>query len=159
MTSQNDLAIIKSYFVTMMFYPRAWQSAQNSNRDWTKTAFPPVTRNSIPAMPGVYAFVIIPPNLFDFEWSNGLFYVGNTANLSQRISAYIGELNKEFNRSARPHIWWMLHQWKGYISFFFTTTNNKAEAEALEAEMLKAFRPPFNKEYDAETNQIMRAFP
>jgi hypothetical protein len=37
-------------------------------------------------------------------------------------------------------------------------TQDVAEAEEFEKEMLKAFRPHFNKQYDAETSQVMRAF-
>jgi excinuclease UvrABC nuclease subunit len=106
---------------------------------------------------GVYAFVV-EPNLFSLTSANGLFYVGKATNLYQRIGAYSGELSKEFSDSKRPHIWKMLNQWKGRIKYYYSTTDNVAAAENIEEEILKALRPPFNKQYDAETSQVMRAF-
>ncbi|MEQ8224706.1 MAG: hypothetical protein ABRQ37_20475, partial [Candidatus Eremiobacterota bacterium] len=61
----NDLAIQCSFIIKMEFAPSAWQSVQNSNRIWKEAGFPPEPRNSIPEKPGVYAFVVTPPNLFD----------------------------------------------------------------------------------------------
>lgn len=153
----NDLAFVNAHFVRMMFYPAAWDEASDSSRTWTISDFPPVPRNSIPPEPGVYVFVV-QPQLFDFISSSGLFYVGKATNLYTRIGGYLGEQNKKFIKSKRPHIWRMVNQWKGHLKYYFTTTATVAEAEELEDEMLSAFRPPFNKQYSAEVSQIMRAF-
>jgi len=153
----NDLAIQKSYIIPMMFSPIAWDSAQNSSRSWNDTEFPPNPRSLIPRRSGVYVFVVA-PNMFDFDSSNGLFYVGKATNLYERIGAYLGEIGKEYRRSTRPHIWTMVNRWNGHLRYFFTETQDVTEAEALEDEMLKAFRPYFNRQYDAETSREMRAF-
>lgn len=153
----NDLAIIESHEIKVMFYPQAWVDSENYSLDWEVTDFPPEPRNSIPQSAGVYAFVV-EPDLFSLSPANGLFYIGKATNLYQRIGAYISELSKNFERSTRPHIWKMLNRWNGHFKYYYTTTDNVEQAEHFEETMLKALRPPFNKQYDAETSQVMRAF-
>lgn len=153
----RDLAFVESHYVKMMFYPQAWQSAQNSTRTWVETEFPPDPKSGIPNESGVYAFVV-EPNMFSLSPANGLFYIGKATNLYQRIGAYISELSKGFLDSKRPHVWTMLNQWDGHFKYYYTITGDVSEAETLEEDMLKAFRPPYNKQYDAETSQVMRAF-
>lgn len=159
----NDIAIQKDHLVGMMFYPNAWLSAQqwlsehNKTCRWEIKDFPPDPRSSIPRSPGVYIFVVT-PNIFDFDYSTGLFYVGKATNLYERISSYIGEIDKELRRSNRPHIWKMVNLWNGHLKYHYMVTQDVTEAEELEQEMLKAFRPHFNKQYDAKTSQVMRAF-
>ncbi|MBG9989650.1 GIY-YIG nuclease family protein [Pseudoalteromonas sp. NZS37] len=153
----RDLAFIESHYVKVMFYPRAWDDAQDFDLVWDNIDFPPMPRALIPKSPGVYAF-IVEPNLFSLEPANGLFYVGKATNLYQRIGAYMSELTKDFSVSTRPRIWKMLNQWRGRFKYYYTITDTVAEAEQLEKVMLEALRPPFNKQYEAETSQIMRAF-
>lgn len=153
----NDIAALKNHMVGMMFYPDAWAKALHSNRTWKAESFPPLPKNIIPQTPGVYVFVV-QPQIFDFVHSSGLFYVGKATNLYQRISAYIGEIDKDFNLSTRPLVWQMVNRWKGHLNYHYTITKNVAEAEDLEKEMLNAFIPPFNKQYPAEISAKMRAF-
>jgi len=153
----NDLAFQNSFEVTMKFCPEAWLSAQHSPRTWEVKDFPPNPRSSIPRRPGVYIFVVS-PDIFNFDPSMGLFYIGKATNLYSRIASYIGEIGKDFKISYRPHIWRMINQWNGHLKYYYTTTIDVAEAEMLEDEMKNAFRPPFNKQYDAETSRIERAF-
>lgn len=152
-----DLAYIESHKVNMMFYPEAWDNAPVIELDWTELDFPPNPRNLIPQEPGVYAFVI-EPSLFSLEPVNGLFYVGKATNLYQRISAYISELSKDFIDTRRPLVWKMLNQWNGRIKYYYSTTEDVTRAELIEEEILKALLPPFNRQFDAETSQVMRAF-
>jgi len=153
----NDLAIIESHKIEVMFYPRSWEGAENLTLEWNIVNFPPTPRNLIPHRSGVYAFVV-EPDLFSLVPANGLFYIGKATNLYQRIGAYISELSKDFERSTRPHIWNMLNRWNGHFKYYYSITENVEVAEQVEEEMLKALRPPFNKQYDAETSQVMRAF-
>jgi len=153
----NDLAIEQSHRVKMIFYPTAWASATNSNHNWTITNFPPNPRNIIPHSPGVYAFVV-EPELFDFSASSGLFYVGKATNLYERIGAYISEIGKDFSKVRRPHIWTMINRWDGHLKYYFTETATVNEAEDLEDEMISAFRPFFNRAFEAEVSNRMRAF-
>ena len=153
----KDLAFIKSHYVKMMFFPDAWDSAQDAAMNWINVDFPPHPRSDIPDQPGIYAFVV-EPKLFSFPPANGLFYIGKATNLYQRIGAYIGELSKDFSASKRPHIWDMLNKWSGRFKYYYSTTNNVAEAEVIEDEMIESLRPPFNKQYKAVTSQVMRAF-
>lgn len=154
--SINDLAVVNSHFVEMMFFPNAWQAAPVMAPVWVSVDFPPSRRSLIPTQPGVYAFVVT-PNVFDLEPARALFYVGKATNLYSRIGAYTGEINKSFNLTLRPHIWRMVNQWNGHLKYYYTLTATVADAENLENEMLKALRPPFNKEYEAEVSQVMRA--
>ena len=158
-----DIAFQKDHVVEMMFYPNAWLSArdwltaQNKSCLWNVENFPPTTRSAIPHSPGVYVFVVT-PNIFNLEHACGLFYIGKATNLYSRISPYIAEIGKRFKESKRPHIWKMVNLWDGHLKYHYMATRDVAEAEELEAEMIKAFRPYFNKQYDAETSQFMRAF-
>lgn len=153
----NDLAHAKSHRVEMMFLPQAWQAVKSAPLEWHAIDFPP-SPNTLPKKPGVYVFVVI-PNIFDFQWACGLFYVGKATNLYSRVSAYVSEINKDFLTSKRPLIWKMINQWNGHLKYFYTTTTTVGVAKNLEAEMLEAFRPPFNTQYEATTSHIMRAFP
>jgi len=152
----HDLAFVRSHYIEMMFYPQAWQSAPGSSPTWTGVEFPPKPRKLIPHKPGVYAFVVT-PNLFDLEQASALFYIGKATNLYNRIGAYLGEIDGNFKKTDRPLVWKMINQWNGYLKYFYTVTATVAEAESLEDEMLNAFRPPFNKDYEAEVSKVMRA--
>jgi excinuclease UvrABC nuclease subunit len=152
----NDLAIVNSHYVEMIFFPIAWQAAAAISPTWHFVDFPPQPRNAIPNEPGVYVFVVT-PNVFDFDLASGLLYVGKATNLYSRIGAYMAEIDKDFKTTMRPHVWRMINQWHGYLKFYFTCTPNVAAAEDLENEMLKALRPPFNKEYEAQVSRVMRA--
>lgn len=152
----NDLAIENNHVVSMKFYPVAWLSAHNSSHTWKTKDFPPNPRNSIPKKPGVYIFVVT-PDIFNFPPSSGLFYIGKATSLYERISSYIGEIDKDFFSTKRPNIWHMVNLWNGHLKYHFTTTQNVSEAEALEKEMLNAFRPPFNTQYYGNTSLFERA--
>lgn len=154
----NDLAIVESHFIKMMFYPDAWAAVQNRSLVWHEISFPPNPRSIVPNQPGVYAFVV-EPSLFSLAPANGLFYVGKATNLYQRISPYIRELSIQFVDSTRPHVWKMLRRWNGSMRYYYSVTNDVREAEEIEDDLINAFRPPFNKQYPAESSQVMRAFP
>lgn len=153
----KDIAIQKNHIVEMMFYPTAWKNAVHSNRSWHLEAFPPSDRKKIPKKSGVYAFVV-QPKVFDFVHSSGLFYVGKATCLYERIASYIAEFEKDLNNTTRPSIWVMINQWNGHLDYYYTTTKDIDEAGDLEAEMLKAFMPHFNKQFPAEISKTMRAF-
>jgi hypothetical protein len=153
----NDLAFVGTHTVEMLFLPTAWAVATHSPKVWAEVVFPPVERGDIPKEPGVYAFVV-KTELFDFPFAGGLFYVGKATNLYERIGAYIGEQTKRLNESTRPFVWKMINRWRGHLRYLYTITADVAAAETLENEMLNAFRPPFNKRYEATVSQTMRAF-
>lgn len=153
----NDLAFVQSHIVDMVFLPEAWQNAVHSSHVWNKEVFPPPNRSDIPKEPGVYAFVVR-SELFDFPFACGLFYVGKATCLYDRIGSYIGEQNKRLVDSVRPHVWRMLNQWKGHLLYMYTITTDVASAEHLENKMLSAFRPHFNRRFEATVSQTMRAF-
>ena len=156
-TELNDLAFEQSHFVPMIYLPPAWKPHEGMKREWVITDFPPVPRKKIKKAPGVYAFVV-EPNIFSLIPASGLFYIGKATNLYDRIGAYIGELNKGFTQTRRPQIWRMLNLWNGHLKYYYTITDNVRLAEELEAKMIQAFRPHFNRQYDAETSKTMRAF-
>jgi hypothetical protein len=153
----NDLAFVQSHIIPMMFYPGAWGGAINSSHAWDIVTFPPANRGDIPKEPGVYAFVVR-SELFDFPLASGLFYIGKATCLYERIASYIGEQNKRFIESRRPHVWRMVNQWKGHLLYLYTQTTDVAAAEALEEKMISAFRPHFNRQFEASVSQTMRAF-
>ncbi|WAG08210.1 GIY-YIG nuclease family protein [Aeromonas jandaei] len=152
----KDLAFIESHYVKMMFYPNAWEKHQTLNLKWTNYDFPPNPSN-IPDKPGVYAFVV-EPNLFSLNPANGLFYIGKTNSLYNRVGSYKSELNKALTDTKRPLVWKMLHQWNGHLKYYFSTTTDEKEAKMIEQHMINALRPPFNIQYEAETSKVMRAF-
>jgi hypothetical protein len=158
-TSQDiaDLALVEFHRVRMMFYPPAWASAPTDKHSWVSTDFPPDPRTIIPKQPGVYVFVV-KTNLFDFPHASGLFYVGKAKNLYERVGAYMSDTGTRILRTKRPLVWRMLNAWRGHLKYFYTTTTDVASAEALENQMLNAFIPPFNRQFEGETSQTVRAF-
>ncbi len=152
----TDLAMVGSHKVEMMFYPVAWKAAAAISPTWHSIPFPPKQKKDIPKQPGVYVFVVT-PNVFSLEPTSGLFYVGKATSLYARMGAYIGEIDKDHKVSPRPMVWRMINQWNGHLRLYYTITADVNEAEDLENEMLNALRPPFNKEYEAEVSQVMRA--
>jgi hypothetical protein len=153
----KDLAFRHVHHVEMMFYPPSWAAAPPLTCSWVCSDFPPLVKSGIPAQSGVYVFVVM-TNLFGFPHANGLFYIGKAKNLNTRIDEYINEENKRFVRRKRPHIWRMINQWQGHLKYFYTTTTTVKEAEDLEAHMLSAFQPFFNRMFDATTSATIRAF-
>lgn len=139
---------------------RQWAKAPARTLTWHSIPFPPdsTTRRGLPNDSGVYVFVA-EPNLFSLPQTSTLLYVGKAKKIKSRIRAYIGELKIRFGKTARPHIWRMANAWNGHLRYYYTTTINVAEAEALEDEMLDALNPYFNKELPAELSQRVRAFP
>lgn len=156
MQSLNDLAMAHSHNVEMMLYPVAWKAAAAISPTWHSIPFPPKEKKVIPKKPGVYVFVVT-PNVFSLEPTTALFYVGKATSLYARMGAYIGEVDKDFKVTARPMVWKMINKWNGHLRLYFTITADVDAAEDLENEMLNALRPPFNKEYEAEVSQVMRA--
>ena len=152
----QDLALQDFHHVEMMFYPKAWAAAPKVAMSWTKADFPPNPRNGIPKQPGVYVFVVM-TELFDFPHANGLFYIGKATNLYERVGAYMGDVDIHLLRTKRPLVWRMLNQWHGHLKYFFTTTADAGAAAALESQMIEAFRPPFNRQYEGITSKTMRA--
>jgi len=152
-----DLAFQGSHHVEMMFYPEAWANAPVTESNWECSDFPPDPRDSIPKSPGVYVFVVM-TNIFNFPHGNGLFYIGKATNLYERIGSYIAEIDHSIASSSRPLVWRMINTWRGHLKYFYTTTIDVKEAEKLENHMLNAFRPPFNRQYEASISKTMRAF-
>jgi hypothetical protein len=161
----QDLAVQNSFKLEMMFLPDAWNQARNwlrsnpKNCNWQTIDFPPQhqQRSSLPRTSGVYIFTL-EPNIFDLNKTIAVLYIGKAKNIYTRINSYIRELNIEFIKSDRPSIWRMINQWNGELKYYYMNTQNVEEAEIFEKEMIKAFRPFFNTQYDAETSPFMRAF-
>ena len=151
------MAFQESHHVSMLFYPAAWESAPPVPCTWVGNEFPPNPRKKIPKKPGVYVFVVR-TDIFNFPHASGLFYVGKATNLYERIGAYITDVNKRKLRTKRPLVWRMLNAWDGHLQYFYTITSDVAAAKVLEDQMLNAFIPPFNKQYDATTSTTVRAF-
>lgn len=152
-----DLAFQESHHVSMFFLPNAWLKTPKISCDWTGTEFPPKKRKDIPKKPGVYVFVV-KTNLFDFPHASGLFYIGKATNLYERIGAYISDVDRRKLSTRRPLVWRMLNQWNGHLQYFYSITSDVAAAGVLENQMLSAFIPPFNKQYEATTSAMVRAF-
>lgn len=153
----NDLAQDKFNYINMYFNPKKWYQKSFNIRKWEVKKFPPNHRRSIPNKSGVYVFVV-EPNIFGCKFGSGLLYIGKATSLYNRISAYVSEIKKSIAVSKRPHIWRMINQWDGHLKYYFTVTDNVEEAEELEEEMIRAYIPYFNREFDAETSQKVRAF-
>jgi excinuclease UvrABC nuclease subunit len=143
--------------ITMLHLPRAWQAAVNSAATWTAVDFPPPTLAALPTKPGVYVF-FVEPNLFGVPHPSALLYVGKATSIRSRISAYLGQIDSSFAKTKRPYVWRMVNVWHGYLKYLYTTTSSVAQAEALEDEMLKALRPPANRQYPGDIGKRMKAF-
>jgi hypothetical protein len=152
-----DLAFQDGHHVKMLFYPLAWAKAPTMACSWVGNEFPPIPRAKIPKQPGVYVF-LVKTDIFDFPHASGLFYIGKAKNLYERIGAYINDVDKKRLSATRPLVWRMLNQWDGHLQYFYTVTPDVTAAEVLENQMLSAFIPPFNKQFEATTSATVRAF-
>ena len=153
----KDLAFQESHFVPVMFYPETWTHVTAPPRKWKRETFPPTPRKRIPKEPGVYIFVLM-REIFGFPHGNAVFYIGKATSLYERIGAYLADVDRPLLQTKRPLAWRMLNQWDGHLLYFYTTTQDAKSAESLETELLEAFRPPFNKQFEATTSQFVRAF-
>jgi excinuclease UvrABC nuclease subunit len=154
---KHDIAYKNYHKVEFLFDIQAWESTINCELEWTNIQFSRNCQTSIPSSPGIYAFVV-EPKLFSLDPANGFFYIGKSKNLKKRIRSYIHEINLDFERTKRPHIWKMINVWENRLRYYYSVTATEEEAIRIENEIIKALYPPFNKRYDAETSRIVRAF-
>ncbi len=125
----------------------SWEKYPNSVLlNWQYTKFDRSNKNSIPEVPGVYAF-FIKPGIANFSENAYLIYIGKAGdrsanNLRKRFNQYLigkkGDKRPKFNR--------VLKKWDNYIFFCFATiTDNHVDLDKLEKELNDALIPPYNE--------------
>jgi hypothetical protein len=147
----------KAHEVRMILWPCQWQKCQlEGNLHWQVFEFKDESTNTIPSLPGVYAFLVQPRLAGNLDASY-LMYIGKTdRSLRQRCQEYLQET---IDPSGRPKIVDTLIRYSGYIYFSCATIIDPAIApQKIEEELLKALIPPMNSELPAEVRRIMNAF-
>lgn len=143
--------------------PRSWPRADIEPRmRWASVKFEKANRATVPEEPGLYAFVSRIPydGLPPHGW---VMYVGQAGDgssentLRKRFMSYFH--HKEHS-SKRAKIFWFLNLFDGHLEFFFTPLpDRKHQLEALETQLLGAFRPPFtDRTYPATAMSPSHAF-
>jgi hypothetical protein len=141
--AQIQASVVGQY--TFELYPELWATPRITEyyrgRQWTITKFsnPPVI--AIPAVSGIYMFVVAPccGELTDHSY---IFYVGQTKNLKERYKNYLSE-QVGLGTNPRPKVVRFLSHLKEHVYFHFTEI---PEDELDEAEdLLKDnLTPPAN---------------
>lgn len=128
---------------------------------WKSVKFGAAAKGSIPEEPGLYAFVVRIP--FDGLPPHGwVMYIGQTGDgtSSATLRSRFGQYLRDKRVCKRAMVFLMLNLWDGHLEFFFTPLpSRKAELEALETQLLGAFRPPFtDRTYPAAYMSPRHAF-
>lgn len=148
---QDDLS---TYLFQHYLYPNYWEIINGlPNYPWKSIAFNENNLHLIPNEPGIYSFVINPGKVNHPQRYLG--YIGKTERTLQiRYRDYLREAN---NPRGRPKVLRLLNKWQNYIDFcyFVYQENNIGD---IEDNLISAFVPVFNSDYEARINRIINAF-
>ena len=134
--------------------PESWNMYPNRiELAWSKIQFSEDTIDSVPNDTyGVYSFVVL-PDVANHSDCSYLLYVGKThRSFSQRYKEYV----KSSKGTGRVHIYNMLNNWEGYLWFCFAPIDDPDQIQVVEDDLLRAFRPPYNRAYPADIREPMK---
>lgn len=98
----------------------------------------------LPQTQGVYAFVV-KPGVANLDWAGYILYIGKTESQTfrERFPQYFYEKNRE-----KPRLWVrrMFKHWPNKLFYYYAETP-ASDADATEAELLKALMPPHNERF------------
>ena len=138
-------AVISSHIKKFLLYPVFWNEIENqisTNTNWRSVKFNNANKSKVPNSRGIYAFVL-KPKYRNFFSTNYLFYVGKTnRTLRSRYQEYLDE--KQGKGKPRKKVHRMLNMYDGYLDFYFTGLNAKAQVDKVEVQLLNAFVPHIN---------------
>lgn len=159
MSNQHDLIekqkSLKVYEYKTFLSPLQWYRINDlPNYNWTTKSFKEENIKLIPSLPGIYSFMINPQKTNHPQRFLG--YIGKTTrSLRTRFSEYLKEM---YNPKGRPKLIWFLNQWEGYIEFCYIDFEKSTKINEIENRLNDAFLPPFNSDFTAEINNIIKPF-
>lgn len=147
----------RAYQHRLLLWPRRWREySELQTLKWEIFTFDEKFRDSVPAEPGVYAFLIQPRIACNLNVSY-LTYVGKTErSLRTRFMEYTREA---VNDIGRTHIIDMVKMYReGYLYFACAVVESGKMCRRVEDELVGAFIPPANKRLPANVRRIVPAF-
>lgn len=141
---------------------KAWRKfkAGRPPLDWKKVKFHASSQGKLPDNPGLYVFTL-ELEYPSFPNHGYILYVGKTGadastrTLKQRFADYLRE---KTSIRARPAVQYMLQNWEGDLTFYYTSIVNKQRISRLEDSLIEATKPLINRKFvDAELSKTMKA--
>lgn len=152
----------QDYSVNFIISPSQWGRADIEPKiEWESVKFEPSNKSSIPAEPGLYAFVVRIPYL-GLPSHGWVMYIGQAGDgdSSKTLRDRFGDYFFDKEHPRRPKIYWLLNAWDSHLEFYYAKlSSRKSELVNLETELLGAFRPPFtDRTYPATYMSPSHAF-
>jgi len=147
---------LKAHQHEFFLWPRLWEKCElEDSFTWTTHPFKRDQTENIPAMPGVYSFVI-KPGIVTHPESSYLMYVGKTERtLRERFNEYFRE---QRNMSGRPKIVRLLNKYQGYLFFCCYVVSEAERIRSIEEALIGAYLPPCNDQFPAIVRRVVGAF-
>lgn len=157
----NHVDKLKIDSIEFLLSTRQWQSlCIEAPMSWNRVKFTGPNRGLIPAVRGVYAFLIAPDRIC-FPPQAYLIYVGETGNESgQHLRSRFGQYLQPSHLRRRPALAYALTKWEGWIDFAYVEVPEATrDLKVIEAGLNDTFVPPcVTNDFSAEVRQRVRAF-
>ena len=131
-------------------WPMQWATC-SSTLDWHEVTLENAGKSNVPNTAGLYSLVV-QPSIGGHPSCSYLMYVGKAVNLRKRFGDY---LKRE--RLKRPKIVRLLEMYAGYLVFCYSTVG-RDDLETMEAQLINAFVPPCNSEFEGVVQAARGAF-
>ena len=144
----NDISSFR--VARTILYPEGWTTYQPLTQlDWSAPPLQYPDPGSLDAVPGVYSFVV-QPGVADHPASAHVMYVGKTNNLKRRYREY------RTKKKVRTHMQKM-KKWTGWLWFYYSEVPTQVRPELVEAQLLKALLPPYNRAFPGDVQGFVDA--
>ena len=160
LTTINDE--LKKYEVEkLVLLPAEWEKLKLPvTLNWKIKRFNKRTAPKVPKdYGGVYAFVV-KPSIAAFSHASYLLYIGRTQGKEgfyQRYRNYLAQSIEKKNR--RPTLRQMFDKWPDHLWFCFARLDlDGQKLNAVESALLKAFLPPFNRQFPGVVGKARMAW-
>jgi hypothetical protein len=141
-----------------ILHPELWSACPtfSPKLQWIRVQFNKANVKTLPNNKyGLYSF-IAEPEVADHKAVGYLFYIGKAQDqsLQKRVTSYLYEANK-----AKPRIpiVEMLSHCPQHLYLHYAVVANQSVIASIEAALLEAFLPPFNQDFPATINHMVKA--
>lgn len=141
----------------VIFWRKQWEEFDppaDIKWNWNCVPFTKASTQRVPdKQHGLYTLTLC-PKVAEHPKNHFVLYVGKAekTSLRQRFQHYFYEMKKV----KRPSICDALNRYSGYLEFCFTTVENQRDIGPGEDALLKALLPPYNDEFPASVDQVIR---
>lgn len=143
-TEVNRLKRFKRDFILS---PLRWrQFTTKAQLNWQSVKYKKTQKTQVSTKRGIYAFVVQHP-VVAFPANGYIMYIGITGLKEGRtLRIRFGEYFQVSKLRKRPHIEYMLKNWRTAMYFYFAeVTDRRLSLAKLEKEMNDAIIPPYSK--------------